>query len=122
MAAPATVDEYMAALPERARAPLEEVRSIVKTAAPGAVEGISYGMPAFKDHGRILCYYAAFTNHWSFFPGSKAIIDAHRAELGERITGPGTLRFSLDEAVPADLVTTIVRERLAENAARRRPA
>ncbi len=120
MPAPTTIDEYLEAQPPRQRACLEEVRAIVHAAAPDATEAISYGMPAFKDHGRILVYFAAFTSHWSLFPGSKAVIAAHAAELGDRITGPGTLRFSLDEPVPADLVASIVRERLAENAAKRK--
>jgi uncharacterized protein YdhG (YjbR/CyaY superfamily) len=119
MPVPGSVDEYLADLPERSRARLEEVRSIVKATAPEAVEGISYGMPAFKDHGRVLVYYAAFTNHWSLFPGSKSVIEAHRAELGDRVSGPGTLRFPLDEPVPAVLVATIVTDRLRENAAKR---
>ena len=120
MPAPTTIDEYLDAQAPRQRARLEEVRALVRAAAPDATEGISYGMPAFKDHGRILVYFAAFTNHWSLFPGSRAVIEAHAAELGDRITGPGTLRFSLEEPVPADLVSSIVRERLGENAAKRK--
>lgn len=120
MAVPTTIDEYLAPLPGPQRACLEEVRSIVRAAAPDAVEAISYGMPAFKDHGRILVYFAGFAKHWSLFPGSKLVIDAHRAELGDRVTGPGTLRFSLDEPVPAELITAIVHERLAENEAKRK--
>lgn len=120
MPAPMTIDEYLDAQPPHQRACLEEVRALVRAAAPEATEGISYGMPAFKDHGRILVYFAAFTNHWSLFPGSKAVIEAHAAELGDRVTGPGTLRFSLEEPVPADLVSSIVRERLRENAAKRK--
>ena len=58
--------------------------------------------------------------YWSLFPGSKAVVAAHAAELGDRIAGPGTLHFPLDEPVPAELVATIVRERLAENATKRK--
>jgi uncharacterized protein YdhG (YjbR/CyaY superfamily) len=119
MTAPTTIDEYLDTQPERQRACLEEVRAVVHATAPDATEGISYGMPAFKDHGRILVYFAGFKNHWSLFPGSRAVVEAHAAELGDRIKGPGTLRFALDEPVPADLVASIVRDRLAENAAKR---
>ncbi len=119
MTTPATVDDYIAALPERSRAILGRVRSTIRAAAPGATESISYGMPAFKDRGRILVYYAAFANHWSLLPRSKAVIDAHREELGSRVTGPGTIRFAYDEPFPTALVASIVADRLAENSARR---
>jgi uncharacterized protein YdhG (YjbR/CyaY superfamily) len=119
MDAPATVEEYLAALPERSRAALEAVRATVRAAAPDATEGISYGMPAFKDRGRILVYYAAFANHYSLFPGSGTSVEAAGEEAARHVAGKGTLRFSYDEPVPVDLVSRIVAVRLAENAARR---
>ncbi len=120
MDAPATVDDYLAALPERSRVVLEQVRVLIKAAAPDADEGISYGMPAFRLRGRVLVYYAAFTDHWSLFPGSKAVIDTFREELGARITGPGTIRFAYDEPFPAGIVTAIVAARATELAALKR--
>ena len=51
MAAPTTVDEYMAALPPERRAAMELLRSTIKAAVPEATEVISYKMPAFKSHG-----------------------------------------------------------------------
>jgi uncharacterized protein YdhG (YjbR/CyaY superfamily) len=119
MDAPATVGEYFAALAERSRAALEELRRTIVAAAPDATEGISYGMPAFRDHGRILVYYAAFTNHYSLFPGSKSSIADLGDEAAAHATGKGTLQFRYDEPLPAGFVTRIVEARLAENAAAR---
>jgi uncharacterized protein YdhG (YjbR/CyaY superfamily) len=115
----ATVEEYFAALPERSRAALDEIRRTIRAAAPDATECISYAMPAFEDHGRILVYYAAFTNHYSLFPGSKASIADLGEEAAAHATGKGTLQFRYDEPVPTGLVTRIVEIRLAENAAAR---
>jgi uncharacterized protein YdhG (YjbR/CyaY superfamily) len=115
--APSTVDDYLAALPERSRAVLEQARALIKATAPDADEGISYGMPAFRLGGRVLVYYAAFTSHWSLFPGSKAVIDTFREGLGPRVTGPGTIRFAYDEPFPAGIVTAILQARLVELAA-----
>jgi uncharacterized protein YdhG (YjbR/CyaY superfamily) len=120
MDAPASVEAYLAALPERQRAALEALQRTVRAAAPDATEGISYGMPAFKDRGRILVYCAAFANHYSLFPGSKASIEALGDEAARYAAGKGTLRFPYDEPLPASLVTRIVAIRLAENAARAR--
>jgi uncharacterized protein YdhG (YjbR/CyaY superfamily) len=119
-AAPASVDEYMAALPEGSRAALEKLRSTIKAAAPEATETISYRMPAFKDHGRILVYYAAFTDHYAVYPASTAIMEALGDELAPYVTGKGTIRFDADTPIPFTLVRKIVSARLEENEARRR--
>jgi uncharacterized protein YdhG (YjbR/CyaY superfamily) len=112
---PTTVDEYLAALPDDRRGPMELLRSTIRAAAPDATEVITYKMPGFKRHGRFLVSYDAFKRHYSMFPSSDPMIDA----LGDRLTpylaGKGTIRFPADEPIPADLVTEIVRIRVAEN-------
>jgi uncharacterized protein YdhG (YjbR/CyaY superfamily) len=120
MAAPTSVEDYMAALPEGSRAALERLRKTIKAAAPQATEAISYQMPAFKDHGRSLVTYAAFKDHCSFFPMSLKVIADHKEELEPYFSGKGTIRFDTDKPLPAALVKKIVKARLEENAARRR--
>ena len=119
MASPTSVDDYLAALPEESRVALEQLRKTIKAAAPEATETISYQMPTFKDHGRFLVSYAAFKDHCSLFPASKAVMQAHGEALKPYFSGKGTLRFRADEPIPAALVRKIVRVRLEENAARR---
>ena len=120
MAAPTSVEDYLAALPEESRAALEKLRTTIKAAAPQATETISYQMPAFKDHGRFLVSYAAFKDHCSLFPASKAVIEALGEELEPYFTGKGTIRFTADKPLPAALVKRIVKVRVEENAARER--
>jgi len=117
MAAPTSVEDYLAALPEEPRAALEKLRKTIKAAAPQATETISYQMPAFKLHGRFLVYYAAFKDHCSLFPASKAVMEALREELKPYFSGKGTLRFHADKPIPAALVKKIVKTRIEENAA-----
>lgn len=118
MATAQTVDDYMAALSDPARAVMEALRKTIRAAAPDAVELISYQMPAFKTHGQFLVSYAAFKRHFSIFPASEAVV----AELGDDLTrylaGKGTIRFTAEDPLSADVVTRIVKVRLAENAAR----
>jgi len=120
MAAPTSVDDYLAALPEEPRAALEKLRKTIKAAAPEATETISYQMPTFKDQGRFLVSYAAFKNHCSLFPASGAVMEALGEELKPYFSGKGTLRFTADKPIPAALVKKIVKARLEENAAERR--
>jgi uncharacterized protein YdhG (YjbR/CyaY superfamily) len=112
------VEEYLAALPPASRIAMEAIRAAVRSAVPEATETISYQMPAFRHLGRVLVSYGAFKDHVSLFPMSMAVIRAHEHELGDRHTGKGTIRFGLDQPIPAHLVRTIVQGRMAEVATR----
>jgi uncharacterized protein YdhG (YjbR/CyaY superfamily) len=120
MAGPATVEDYLATLPEEPRAALEDLRKTIRAAAPQATETISYQMPTFRDQGRFLVSYAAYKNHCSLFPASKAVMEAHGEALKPYFSGKGTLRFTADKPIPAALVRKIVKTRIEENAAHRR--
>ena len=112
--ATAQVDATLAALPADQRAALQTLRQTIAAAAPEAEEAISYGMPAFRYHGRSLVSYAAFKAHCSLFPMSAALIKAHREEVAGFSTAKGTLRFTPKHPLPNDLVERIVRERMAQ--------
>jgi uncharacterized protein YdhG (YjbR/CyaY superfamily) len=116
--ATAQIDARLAALPADQRAALQTLRQRIAAAAPAAEEAISYGMPAFRYHGRSLVSYAAFKAHCSFFPMSSALIEGHRDELAGFATAKGTLRFTPAHPLPNDLVERIVRERMAQIDAR----
>ncbi len=114
-ATPQTVDEYLAALPEEARDTLEKIRKTIKAAAPKATEGISYQVPMYKHHG-MLVGFAAFKDHCSLFPGTKAIA-AYKDELKAYKTSKGTIRFPIGKPLPAALVKKLVKTQIAENEA-----
>ena len=111
---PESVDAYFSSLDPERRAPLEKLRETIADAAPGADEGITYGMPGFLVDGRGLVGYMAFERHYSFFPMSPAAIDAHRDELGDLVTGKGTISFGYGRRLPVKLVKRVVTTRLAE--------
>ncbi|HEY1912231.1 MAG TPA: DUF1801 domain-containing protein [Vicinamibacterales bacterium] len=112
-----TVDEYLAAVPEPARSTLEKIRAAIRAAAPEATEVISYGIPTFK-YDRALVAFGAFASHCSLFPMSYAVIDSVKDRLKSAQVSKGTIRFPLDKPLPASLVRTIVKARIAENNAR----
>jgi len=115
---PKSVDAYFASLEPEHRAPLQKLRDTIAAAAPRADEGITYGMPGFLVHGRGLVGYMAFDRHYSLFPMSPAVVDAHRDELGDLVTGKGTISFAYGSRLPVTLVKKVVRTRLAEIAAK----
>jgi uncharacterized protein YdhG (YjbR/CyaY superfamily) len=118
MEKPKSVSAYFKKLPPEQREPLQKLRDTIAAAAPEAEEGITYSMPGFLLDGKGFVAYAAFKDHYSFFPMSGAAVDAHRKELGERATGKGTIQFQYGDRFPAGLIKKIVRTRLAQASAR----
>ncbi len=114
-----SVEAYFESLPDVQRSALRRLRETIAAAAPEADEGITYSMPGFLLDGRGFVSYAAFNDHYSFFPMSSEAIDAHRDELGSRVTGKGTIRFEYGERLPTALVKKVVRTRLAQAAVKR---
>ena len=118
MASPATVEDYLATLPEDRRAGVDQLRETIRAAAPGATETIAYSMPAFRSHGgQFLVSLASFKAHYSLFPASGAVVEALGEELAPYLAGKGTIRFPAKEPLPLATVSKVVKIRLAENAA-----
>ena len=110
---------YFAAAPPPARRGLRTLRAAIRAAAPGAVETFSYRIPAFRLHGRMLVWYAAFREHWSLYPIGGAIRRAHAAALKDYATAKGTVRFPFTGRIPVSLVKRLVKARVAELQSRR---
>jgi uncharacterized protein YdhG (YjbR/CyaY superfamily) len=110
----AEVDAFLSALTEDARTALQALRMSIAAAAPEAVEGIGYGVPAFKYRGRPLVSFGAGKNHCAFYVQSPAVMDAHRDDLVGYDTAKGTIRFAPSAPLPDSLVTKLVRARIAE--------
>jgi uncharacterized protein YdhG (YjbR/CyaY superfamily) len=108
-----TVEEYLAAVPEAARARAEELRAAIKEAAPMAQEIISYQMPAYKLNGTLV-YFGVWKAHLGFYPSSTITQDFQDA-LAPYKTSKGAIQFALDAPIPVELVKRIVAVRVAEN-------
>lgn len=112
-AAPKTTDEYLARIPQPARATLAKIRAAIRSAAPpGATETISYRIPAFRYKG-ILVWFAAFSSHCSLFP-TNAVIEAHKSDLKRYTLSKGTIQFPTDKPLPFSLIKKLIKTRLAQ--------
>ena len=70
--------------------------------------------PAGKRKGKVVAGFAAFANHLSYLPHSGNVLPALAEELAGYSQTKSSLHFAFDEPLPADLIATLVRARLAE--------
>lgn len=108
-----TVDEYLSALPENVKKILEELRKTIKQAAPQAEEVISYNMPAFRLNG-LLVFFAAYPNHIGFYPTPSGI-EKFKIALSVYKSAKGSVQFPLDQPLPFQLISNIVKFRVQED-------
>ena len=115
-----SVDDYIASQPTAARGILRRVRSTIRKAVPGAEEVISYQIPAYKQHGVAVLYFAGWKQHYSLYPVTRRLLAAFGAALAPYDVGKGTIRFPLSQPAPLTLIRRIARFRAKEAAERKK--
>jgi uncharacterized protein YdhG (YjbR/CyaY superfamily) len=109
-----TIDEYIAGFPPETQKLLQQVRAIVRQAAPDATEAMSYSIPAFDLNGRHLVFFAGYARHIGFYPIPRGI-STFTEELKPYKQGKGSVQFPLARPLPVDLIRRIVEFRVREN-------
>lgn len=110
---PATIEEYIAASPVEWQGRLLSLHENIRKAAPGAIEAIKWGMPAYS-YQKILVAFAVFNNHTGLYPMPSAM-KAFAKQLGKYKTGKGSIQFPHDKALPLPLIRKIVKLRVKES-------
>ena len=108
-----TIDEYISSFPEDIQTLLQQIRVTIREAAPEAEEAIKYAMPTFVLNGNLV-HFAAFKNHIGFYPVPSGI-EAFKKELSVYKGAKGSVQFPLDQPMPLELITQIVKFRVSEN-------
>ncbi len=93
---PKTYLGYAGRFPRDVQQTLMQIRETIQRAAPKAQETISYGMPAFKVGGILVCF-AAHTHHIGFYPGA-SVIAAFKKELARYKHAKGSVQFPFRRA------------------------
>lgn len=109
----ASIDEYILQFSPEVQDILQTLRKVIQEEAPDAKEKISYQMPTFDLHGNLV-HFAAYINHIGFYPTPSGI-SAFQHELSAYKGAKGSVQFPIDKPLPYELITRIVRFRVAEN-------
>ena len=115
---PTSVEAYIATQPATAQVRLRELRATIRAAVPEAAEIISYGMPTYALGGRRV-HFGAASHHCALYG---VPLDAFADEVRGYATSRGTVRFSLDQPIPANLVRKLVLAKLSPPRAPERPS
>lgn len=108
-----SIDEYIGTFPQEIQTLLEQVRTTIRQAAPEAEEAIKYAMPTFVLNGNLV-HFAAFKHHIGFYPVPSGI-EAFKKELSVYKGAKGSVQFPLDQPMPLELISKIVKFRVNEN-------
>jgi uncharacterized protein YdhG (YjbR/CyaY superfamily) len=107
------IDEYIALFPADVQKKLQELRAVIKNAAPGVVETISYQIPTFDLNGHHLIHFGAWKKHIALYPTSSGTRVFER-ELEGYKAEKGTIQFLMDKPLPLELIGRIVKFRVDE--------
>jgi len=108
-----TIDEYILNCNTDVQERLQQLRLVIKEAAPEATEKISWKMPTFELYGNLV-FFAAFKNHIGFYPLPSGI-EAFKDELSEYKSSKGSVQFPLNKPLPFELIGRMVKARVEEN-------
>jgi len=112
-----TIDDYIAAQPAEVQKALQELRNIIKEAAPDAIEVLNYKVPSFtlvpngkRDQQIMMAGYAKFIGFYPF----PTTMEKFAHELKDFKQGKGSVQFPLNKPLPKDLIIRMVKYRKEE--------
>ena len=108
------IDAYLRGVEEPKRSTLEALRDMILEVVPDAEQGISYGMPAFRLHGKTIAGFAAFKDHLSYLPHSGSVLGQLAGELSGYTRTKGSLHFLVERPLPKAVVKRLITVRVRE--------
>jgi len=108
-----TIDGYIAQFSPEIQAKLQELRNVIRESAPKAEEKISWQMPTFAMYGNLV-HFAVHKKHIGFYPGASGV-EAFEHKLSAYKSSKGAIQFPIDQPLPYELISEIVRFRVTEN-------
>jgi len=108
-----SVDEYIEQAPAEIQPKLRQLRQAILEAVPEATEKISYLMPFYEFHGKLV-YFNLAKRHISLFVPTP-IVDEHREDLAGYHAVQATIHLPLNQELPVALIQKLVKARAAKN-------
>ncbi len=104
----ANIDEFIASYPPSTQRILKQLRTTIHRAHKGFEEAMAYGIPTFRLGGKNVVHFSGYEKHIGLYPGA-AGITKFMPEFKGYNTSKGTVQFPIEDPLPLDLITRIVR-------------
>lgn len=111
-----TVNSYIAGFPPAIQKLLKQVRRTIKAAAPDAEETIKYQIPTYVLKGNLVSF-AAYKTHLGLYP-IPAGTQKFQKQIAKYKAAKSSVRLPLDQPIPLDLISELVKYRVKENLAK----
>lgn len=112
--APREVEAIYASIPEPHQATMRDMREKILAISPTAEEIVSYGMPAFRVDGVIICGLKAATKHVGYYPFSGSILHLFEKELAQYSCTKSALHVPIDAPLSKALLKKLITARLQQ--------
>jgi uncharacterized protein YdhG (YjbR/CyaY superfamily) len=107
------IHAYIKQFPEEIQIRLYRIRELAFELIPEAEDAIKYRMPTIMLGKKNLFHYAAYKQHIGTYPLPHTL-EVLQDKLACYKTGKGSVQFPHDEALPEELIRTIIQTRLEE--------
>lgn len=104
----ATVDEYLAGVPEERRSALEDLRALCVDELTGFDEGMEYGMPSYSRNGSVEVAFASQKNYISLYVLRESVVRANAQLLDGLSVGKGCIRYRRPDQIDPGAVRALM--------------
>jgi uncharacterized protein YdhG (YjbR/CyaY superfamily) len=101
------VSSYIDTFPEETKLKLALIRKEISKLVPDVIESMNYGIPSYKLD-KYLFHFGGYEKHIGLYPGPKAI-EHFKNELRDYKTSKGTIKISLDQDLPINLIVKMIK-------------
>ena len=112
--APREVEAIYASTPQPHQATMRDMREKILAISPTAEEIVSYGMPAFRVDGVIICGLKAAKKHVGYYPFSGSILHLFEKELAQYSCTKSALHVPIDAPLSKALLKKLITARLQQ--------
>jgi uncharacterized protein YdhG (YjbR/CyaY superfamily) len=105
---------YLAELDPPVAAVLSAIVDRAGELVQGVEQGTTYGMPGLVYRGRPLLSVRATREHLGYYPFSAAAVESVASDLAGFSLSKGTVRFSVERPLPAEVVDRMILTRRDE--------
>jgi uncharacterized protein YdhG (YjbR/CyaY superfamily) len=93
---------------------MEAMRRILLELEPELEQVIAWNTPMFRFNGKNVAGLCAHKNHMTYSPQSAQVMENAAQELEGYVTSKNSFQFSVDTALPKELIEKLLRARLSE--------